>query len=253
MAGPKNSPLAGKVAIVTGGARNIGRGVALALAEDGAAVVVNARMDGEAAAGVVGEIEAAGGRAMAHVGDITDEAVVAAMVEATVKAYGGIDILISNAAFRRQQPFLEITLADWHEILSVPLDGAFLTARACIPHMRNAGGGSIVTLGGVSAHIWTAGRAHVCASKAGLVGLTHALAMEFAAENIRVNCVAPGSIDTARPATAGARPPGMDDKIPMRRQGQVAEITGMIRHLCRPEGAYVTGQTIHVNGGLFLV
>ena len=104
-------PLGGKVAIVTGGARNIGRGVALALAEDGAAVVVNARTDGAAAAGVVAEIESAGGQAMAYVGDVTDEAVVGAMVQATLAAYGRIDILVSNAAFRRQQPFLEITLA----------------------------------------------------------------------------------------------------------------------------------------------
>ncbi len=246
-------PLRGQTAIVTGSARNIGRGIALALAGDGAQVVVNARTDGAAAAAVVAEIEAMGGQAIAHVGDVTDEAAVEALLAATVDAFSGVDILVSNAAFRRQQPFLEISLADWHEILAVPLDGAFLTARACIPHMQRAGGGAIVTLGGVSAHVGTPERAHVCAAKAGLVGLTHALAIEFAADNIRVNCVAPGSIDTARPATAGARPPGMDDKIPLKRKGEVDEIAGMVRHLCRPEGAYVTGQTIHVNGGLFLV
>ncbi len=253
MSNSQQPALAGKVAIVTGGARNIGRATALALAADGARVVVNARQDGAAAEAVADEIKATGGDSLAYIADITDEDAVADLVAAAVARFGRIDILVSNAALRRQQPFLEISLAEWHEILSVPLDGAFLTTRACIPHMIDAGGGTIVMLGGASAHIGTPNRAHVCAAKAGLIGLTHALAVEMAPHNIRVNCVAPGSIDTVRGASAGARPATVTtDTEPLGRTGLPEELAGMIRHLCRPEAAYITGQTIHVNGGIFL-
>jgi len=246
-------PLAGKVAVVTGAARNIGRAIALALADDGAGVVVNAVQDAAAAEAVAREVDAAGGRGLAHIADISDEAAVDGMVRATVEHFGRIDILVCNAALRRQQPFLEISLDDWHHIPSVPLDGAFLCAKAAVPHMIEAGGGAIVTLGGVSAYLGTPGRAHVCAAKAGLVGLTHALAVELAPHGIRANCVAPGAIDTVRGASAGARPGTVNlAGVPAGRMGRPEEIAAMVRHLCRPEGAYITGQTIHVNGGLFL-
>jgi len=247
-------PLEGKVAIVTGGARNIGRAISLALAEDGAGVVVNALRDREAAQAVAREVDAAGGRGLAHIADISDEASVSELIDAAIGHFGRIDILIANAAVRRQQPFLEISYADWRRILSVPLDGAFLCAKAAVPHMIKAGGGAIVTLGGVSAHIGTPGRAHVCAAKAGLVGLTHALAVELAPHGIRANCVAPGAIDTVRGASAGARPGSVSmTGVPAGRMGRPEEVAALVRHLCRPEGAYITGQTIHVNGGIFLV
>jgi len=246
-------PLEGKVAIVTGGARNIGRAIALALAEDGAGVVVNAVRDTAAAEAVAGEVEAAGGRGLAHIADISDEVAVDGMVKATIARFGRIDFLVCNAALRRQQPFLEISLDDWHHILSVPLGGAFICAKAAVPHMIEAGGGAIVTLGGVSAYLGTPGRAHVCAAKAGLVGLTHALAVELAPHGIRANCVAPGAVDTVRGASAGARPGTVTmDGVPAGRMGKPEEIAAMVRHLCRPEAAYITGQTIHVNGGLYL-
>ena len=239
--------------LVTGGSRNIGRAIALALAADGADVVVNAVSDAEAAEAVAREVDAAGGRGLAHIADITDEDAVAGMVDAAAARFGRLDILVCNAALRRQQPFLEIGLADWHRILSVPLDGAFLCARAAVPHMIEAGGGAIVTLGGLSAHIGTPGRAHVCAAKAGLVGLTHALAVELAPHGIRANCVAPGAIDTVRGASAGPRPGSMTmADVPAGRMGRPEEIAATVCHLCRPEAAYITGQTIHVNGGRFL-
>ena len=253
MANNGDGALAGKVAIVTGGARNIGRAIALALAGDGAAVVVNARQDGEAARAVAEEVTAAGGKGLAYVANVTDEAAVNAMAAAAVEAFGGIDILVSNAAVRRQQPFTEMSFAEWREIVGIPLDGAFLCAKACVPHMIEAGGGRIVTLGGMSAHLGTANRAHVCAGKAGLIGLAHGLAQELAAHDITVNCVAPGSIDTVRGTSAGARsrlPGGVS--APLGRRGTPEEIAAMVRHLCRPEGAYITGQTIHVNGGVFM-
>jgi len=243
--------LAGRAAIVTGGARNIGRAICHALAEEGVAVVVNALGDRAAAEGVAAEIKDAGGRAIACLGDVTREADAAALAAAAVDAFGRIDVLVSNAALRKQTPFLEMTLDEWHRVLAVPLDGAFLCARAAVPHMIRAGGGAIVTIGGVSAHVGTRERPHVCAAKAGLGGLTHALAMELAPHGIRVNCVAPGAIDTVRGASAGARPASAPS-VPLARLGRPEEIAAMVRLLCLPDGAYVTGQTIHVNGGAFL-
>lgn len=253
MTGENQPALQGKVAIVTGGARNIGRAIALALGADGANVVVNARGDADAAATVAHEVDAAGGSGLAHVADVTDADAVRAMVAAAVAAFGRVDILVSNAAVRRQQPFLEMSYDDWRQIIAVPLDGAFHCAQACVPHMIEAGGGAIVTIGGISTHIGTPNRAHVSAAKSGLVGLTRALAVELAPHNIRANCVSPGSIDTVRGASAGARPAQMGgNDIPAGRLGKPEEIAAMVRHLCRPDAAYITGQTIHVNGGMFL-
>ncbi len=245
--------LDGKVALVTGAARNIGRAIALALAGEGASVVVNARSDRAAAEAVAEELRGLGVRALPFIADVTDEAAVGSMVAAAVESLGGVDILVSNAALRRQTPFLKMSMDEWREIVSVPLDGAFLTARACVPHMIAAGGGAIVTLGGVSTHVGTRNRVHVCASKAGLEGFTRGRAMELAEHRITVNCVSPGSIDTVRGATAGARPGTMTHAtIPLGRMGTAEEIAAMVRHLCLPEGAYITGQTIHVNGGVWM-
>jgi 3-oxoacyl-[acyl-carrier protein] reductase len=135
----------------------------------------------------------------------------------------------------------------------VALDGAFIVARAAVPHMIRRGGGAIVALSGISTHIGTANRCHVSASKAGLEGLIRALAIELAPHGITANCVAPGSVDTVRGASAGGRPGNLDDaSIPLRRKATVDDIAAMVRHLVGPEGAYVTGQTIHVNGGRYL-
>jgi 3-oxoacyl-[acyl-carrier protein] reductase len=253
MRAKKDGRLAGTAAIVTGSAKNIGRMIALYLAEEGAAIVVNGLTDKPAAQAVAEEITAAGGRAVVQMGDVTQEADATALAETCMSAFGRIDFLVCNPAIRRQTPFLQMSLDEWHRVLAVPLDGAFLTARAAVPHMIRGGrGGAIVTLGGVSAFLGTPGRTHVCAAKAGLIGLTRALAMELAEHNIRVNCVAPGAIDTVRGASAGARPSGMDARAPLRRLGRAEEIAAMVRQLCLPDGAYVTGQTIHVNGGVFL-
>jgi 3-oxoacyl-[acyl-carrier protein] reductase len=144
-----------------------------------------------------------------------------------------------------------MSLAEWREVMAANLDSAFLCARECLPHMGR--GGRIVNIGGLSAHRGAGQRAHVVASKAGIVGLTKALAIELAERGITVNCVAPGSIDTARDANAGAVPPhpqGFD--APLGRQGRPEEIAAMVAYLASDAGAYITGQTIHVNGGLYL-
>ena len=246
--------LAGKVALVTGAGRNIGRAIALRLAADGAAIIVNGRRDAAALDAVVSEINTTGSQAIAALADVTDPGAVARMVADATAAFGGIDILVSNAGLRRQTPFLQMSLDEWREILSVALDGAFILARAAVPAMIPRGGGAIVALSGISTHIGTANRCHVSASKAGLEGLIRALAIELAPHNITANCVAPGSVDTVRGASAGGPAPGnLDDaSIPLRRKATVDEIAAMVRHLAGPEGAYITGQTIHVNGGRYL-
>lgn len=246
--------LAGKVALVTGAGKNIGRAIALTLARDGAKVVVNGRSDTEALEAVAAEIRAGGGEALVQRADVSEEAAVAAMAAEVAARLGGVDILVCNAGLRRQTPFLEMSFAEWREILSVALDGAFLLARAFAPQMAARGGGAIVALSGISTHVGTPNRAHVSASKSGLEGLIRALAVELAPLGIRANCVAPGAVDTARGASAGAMPQslGRDEGIPLRRKASVQEIADVVRLLAGPEGGYVTGQTIHVNGGAFL-
>ncbi|SDF41991.1 SDR family NAD(P)-dependent oxidoreductase [Thalassobaculum litoreum] len=250
--------LDGKIAVVTGAGKNIGRGIALTLARDGAAVVVNGRGDQAAVDGVAEEIRALGGRAFGHLADVADEAAVTAMVERAVSEFGGIDIVVSNAGLRRQTPFLEMGLAEWREILSVALDGAFILTRACVPHMiarsqQGGEGGAIVGLSGVSTHVGTPDRCHVSASKAGLEGLMRALAVELGPHGITANCVAPGAIDTVRGAAAGQMPSTMRAAgVPAGRKGTMEEIAAMVRHLVGPQGRFITGQTLHVNGGAFL-
>jgi 3-oxoacyl-[acyl-carrier protein] reductase len=245
--------LAGKVALVSGAGKNIGRTIALTLARDGATVVVNGRGNQALIDGVAAEVTAAGGKAMPYLCDVSNPDAVAKMVEAITKAHGGIDILVSNAGLRRQTPFLEMSFQEWRDILSVALDGAFLLAKAVAPSMIARGGGAIVGMSGISHHVGAKARVHVNASKAGLEGLVRGLAMELAPHRITVNSVAPGSINTTRGVTAGGRPTNTTiEGIPLERQGTVEEIAAAVRLLVGPEGAYITGQTIHVNGGVFL-
>jgi len=246
-------PLEGKVALVTGAGQNIGREIALTLAGDGAKIIVNGRANEAAVEETVQAITEAGGTAIGHIADVSDPDAVARMVEKAKAAFGGIDILVSNAGLRRQTPFLEMGYEEWREILSVALDGAFILARATAPLMVERGGGSIVALSGISHRVGTLNRCHVSASKAGLEGLIRALSRERAPHGITCNCVAPGAIDTVRGASAGARPSGpAGPNIPIGRMGTVDEIAAMVRHLVGPNGGFVTGQTIHVNGGSFL-
>jgi 3-oxoacyl-[acyl-carrier protein] reductase len=179
--------LTGKVALVTGAGKNIGRTIALDLAAHGASLVVNGRSDRAAVDSVVAEINAAGGQAIGCMADVSDPAQTQAMIDTAVAAYGGLDILVSNAGLRRQTPFLEMSLTEWREILSVALDGAFILCRAAVPHMLNRAGGAIVALSGISTHVGTPQRCHVSASKAGLEGLMRALAIELAPHRITCN------------------------------------------------------------------
>ncbi len=241
-------PLSGKTALVTGASRNIGREICLRLARDGAHVCVNTRQAEAAARAVVAEVEAAGGSASLHMADVTDESAVAAMAEEA----SPVDILVNNAAIRRHVPFLQSTLADWREAQAVILEGAYLLARVVLPSMQAKGWGRIVNMGGVSAHMGMAERTQVTAAKAGLVGFTKGLAKEFGLDGITVNCVVPGLIDTIRDP-GGLRPEQIVAvPIAVGRQGRPEEVAETVVHLCQPTSAYITGATIHVNGGAYL-
>jgi len=247
------SELTGKVALVTGGARNIGRAIASALAAGGAAVMVNARSSRADAEQTVAHIKSAGGRAALHIADVTDPRAVSAMVEAAVAQFGRLDVLVNNAAVRAETPLADMQLDEWRRVLASILDGSFLCAQACLPHMLRAGAGSIVNIGGLTAHIGAVGRAHVVAAKAGLTGMTRALALEFAPHGITVNCVVPGTIDTLRGLPgAPERPAHRQSLPPVGRRGEPDEVAAAVRFLCGPGARYITGQSLHVSGGGYM-
>lgn len=244
-------PLDGRVAVVTGSARNIGREIALALAEDGARVVVNARSSRDEIEEVAGTIRARGGEALAVLADVSDPDQVDRLIAETMRAYGRLDILVNNAAIRREAPIADITLAAWREVLSSILDASFLCSRAAAGVM--AEGGRIINLGGLSAHAGAINRAHVLSAKAGLVGLTKALAMELAPRGITANLVAPGRISTDRSKTGVAHPTHHSQhNSPLGREGTTEDVAAMVRYLAGPGGSYISGQTFHVNGGIYL-
>ncbi|MGA2566910.1 MAG: SDR family NAD(P)-dependent oxidoreductase [Pseudolabrys sp.] len=246
-----SNELAGKVAIVTGAGRNIGRAIALHLAAAGAAVVVNARSNQAEADSVVAEIAAGGGKAMAFLADVGDAAAVEAMAQAALKRFGRIDILVNNASLRREKPIDEMSYAEWREIMNATLDSAFHGVHACLPAMKK-NGGTIINIGGMSAHIGAKGRAHVMTAKAGLVGFTRGLAHDLGVYHITANCVVPGAIHTTRPRTSLNPAHHLTHGTITGEPGKPDDVAAMVRLLAGPGGRNVTGQTIHVNGGAFL-
>ena len=242
--------LDGKVALVTGSGRNIGRATVLKFAAEGAHVIVNARSNQAEADAVVKEAQAFGVKAFSVIGDVGRRDQVEAMVARGLSELGRIDIFISNAAIRPHKPFTELTVEDWEAVRGVVLDAAIYGARAVVPSMVANKYGRILFFTGEGAFVGGSGRAHVSAAKMGLVGLARGLASEFAPHNIRVNVVSPGSIDTSRanPEWYQGRPPSATG-IPLGRQGTVDEIAATCLFLVSDDGGFVTGQTIHVNGG----
>jgi len=243
--------LTGKVAIVTGSGRNIGRAIALALAQAGASVVVNVRSNKAEADSVVREIESGGGKATAVTGDIGEEKTAAMLADAALKNFGRIDILVNNAALRREKPIDQMSYAEWREVMGVILDGSFRCVHACLPALKK-NGGSIINIGGMSAHIGSKDRAHVITAKAALVGFSRALAHDLATDKITANCIVPGAIDTTRPATSPTPAHHLTHGTITGSRGKPEDVAAMVRYLCGPGGRYVTGQTIHVSGGGYL-
>jgi 3-oxoacyl-[acyl-carrier protein] reductase len=242
--------LAGKVALVTGAARNIGRAIARSLAAGGASVMVHARTSRVEAEKTVQMI---GSSAALHLADVTKPEEVQGLVAATVQRFGRLDLLVNNAAVRYETAFASMSFQEWRQVLSIVLDGAFLCAHAALPHLIRAGGGTIVNIGGQTGHKGASERAHVITAKAGLAGFTKALALDLAPHHITVNCVVPGTIESQRGL------PGVPDRPahrrappPIGRRGEPEEIAAMVRMLCGPDARYITGQAIHVNGGGYL-
>jgi 3-oxoacyl-[acyl-carrier protein] reductase len=239
-----------RVALVTGSGRNIGRATVLKLAAEGAHVIVNARSNEAEAEAVAREAQALGVKAIAVVADVGKKDQVEAMAARALSEFGRVDILINNAAIRPHKPFTELTQQDWEAVRGVVLDGALYLTRAVIDSMVQHKYGRILFFTGEGAFIGGSGRAHVSAAKMGLVGFARGLASEFAAHDIRVNVVSPGSIDTQRanPEWYQGRLPSASG-IPLGRQGKVDELAATCLFLVSDDGGFITGQTIHVNGG----
>jgi len=244
--------LNGRVAIVTGAGRNIGRAIALELAAGGAAVVVNTRANRAEAAAVAQEIIETGGAALPFTGDVADAEAVANMVAAAATRFSRIDFLVNNAALRAERPFADMTHDEWRKILDVILDGAFHCVKACLPYLQHSGAGAVVNIGGLSSHTGSKHRAHVVAAKSGLVGFTRALAHDLAEDNVTVNCVVPGLVATARPENVVLPDHHAVHRTLSGRRGSPHDIATLVRFLCGPGARFITGQTIHASGGAFI-
>lgn len=250
-----NKSLAGKTALVTGSGRNIGKAIALHFARAGANVVVNGHRDQTAIDEVVSEIRKGGGKAIACLADVGDAKAVAQMVKKAEDAFGQVDIAVSNVAARGHRAFLETTNEDWSGILNTNLNAAFYLAREVVPKMQAAKWGRIIHIGGedgFAANI--PGRVSNIVAKAGMHALSKALATEFAEDGITVNTISPGYIDTERDWSKYANNPASARiaQIPMRKLGRVEDIAGACVFLAADTGSFITGQVLHVNGGMFM-
>ncbi len=241
--------LRGHVALVTGAGRNIGRAIALELAERGCDVVVNARASRVEAEAVAEEVRKRGVRELAMIADVGRPDEVRRLAERAQAELGPVDVLVNNAAIRPETPFLEITEEAWHRVMAVDLHAAFYTARAFLPGMVARGWGRIINLTGMNAMQGTGTRAHVAAAKHGLWGLTKALAREFGPHGVTVNAISPGPIDTTREdAAADQRIRSQVSRVPLGRLGEPAEIAALCGFLASDAGGFVSGQMIGVNG-----
>ena len=239
--------LTGKVAIVTGAGRNIGRAIALTLAEGGASIVVNARSNRAEAEAVAREIESSGGKALVHIGDVSDPKAVHALAAAATQQFGQIDCLVNNAALRREKSFAEMDYREWREILDVTLDGTFHCVKACLPAIKKSDMGSIVNVGGLTGAMGAPDRAHVVTAKAGIAGFSRALAMELSPYKITVNTLVPAML--ARPDKPNEIPPHPIYRPLLGRAAWPSDIAPLARFLVGPGARYITGQLVNVNGG----
>ena len=241
--------LEGKIALVTGSGRNIGRAIALKLAIQGASVAVNSRRNEVEAREVCEEILAEGGKALPFIADIGIESEVVQMISDIQNSLGNVSILINNAGLRESSEFATMSTQEWKRVVSVNLDGPFYCARAVIPGMLGVGWGRIINVSGLNAFKGHSGWVHVSASKMGAIGLTRALSEEVARDGILVNHIVPGGFDTKREDNKRPTNPSIIPKVPIGRLGKPEEIAETVAFLVSDGANYITGQTIHVNGG----
>jgi 3-oxoacyl-[acyl-carrier protein] reductase len=243
--------LSGRVALVTGASRGIGRAIALKLAAQGATVVAAAREQNAAA--TVEEITAAGGKAEVASVDVADAAAIDALVAGTLERHGQIDILVNNAGITKDQLLLRMKRADWDAVIATNLTGAFALTQAVLKPMIRQRGGRIVCVSSVVGQSGNAGQANYAASKAGLIGFAKSVAQEVASRNITVNVVAPGLIETdmTRAITGDAREEWAA-RIPLKRLGTPDDIAAAVCFLASPEASYITGHVLAVNGGMYM-
>jgi 3-oxoacyl-[acyl-carrier protein] reductase len=241
--------LQGRVAVITGAGRSIGRAMALELAAGGCAVVVNVRANKADADAVVKEIEAGGGRALAAVADVTDAAAVGRMAKAAVERFGRIDYLVNNAALRQEKSIDDMTFEDWRRITGIILDGAFHCVKACLEPMKKSDAASILNIGGLTGAMGSPDRIHVVTGKAGLAGFTRGLAMELSPHRITVNTLVPAML--ARPDAPNEIPKHPLYRPILGRAAWPTDFAPLTRFLLGPGARYITGQIINVNGGTY--
>ncbi|HMN29998.1 MAG TPA: 3-oxoacyl-ACP reductase family protein [Caldilineaceae bacterium] len=245
--------LDGKIALVTGARRGIGRGISLELAREGADIAINDVTDEQQAETVAEEVRKLGRRALVVMADVAQPEQVQTMVARVVRELGGLDILVNNAGVESILPLLEITPEEWERVTHITLKGEFLCAQAAARHMVAAGkGGAIVNIGSVQAGLGLPGRTHYAPSKRGVEALTANLAVELAPHHIRVNCLNPGLIDTDMTSWVMKDAdilPIVLDKIALKRAGQPSEIGHVVAFLASDKASYVTGQSLYVDGG----
>ena len=247
--------LSGKTALVTGAGRNIGRGIALAMAKAGANVVVNTRTNKDEGESVAQEAKALGVDAIAYQADMGDAAAVEGMARAALERFGAVDIVVNNAAARPRQSFLEISIEDWDRIISSNLSGLFYLTRCVVQSMMDRTWGRIINISGTDGLRGRENRAHNVACKSGMIGLTKAMAIEFGHYGITANVVVPGIIDTTRPMEHyPGWPPAQEslNELPVPRMGRSEEIGEVCVFLTKDSASYITGQTLPVNGGWYM-
>lgn len=241
------------VALVTGASRNIGRAIAIHLASRGHDVVVHVGRDRDAGEETAAAVRTAGGQAAVVAADLARPEEIPAMVEAAAGALGRLDVVVNNAAIRPEAAVEQISIEEWRWVMSIGLDAPFLVCQSALSHLARSPAASIVNIGGLTGHTGAENRVHVVTAKAGLVGLTKALAHDFAGQRIRVNCVAPGLIETDRGAAGGHTPAHHASRRNLLgHRGTPEDVAMAVAYLCGPEGRYLTGQTLHVNGGAYL-
>ncbi|MDD6397004.1 MAG: 3-oxoacyl-[acyl-carrier-protein] reductase [Anaerovibrio sp.] len=245
--------LEGKVALVTGGSRGIGRAIALKLAGEGAAVAINYAGNAKAAEEVKASIEAAGGKAMVVQADVSSAEAVDAMVEAVVNELGGIDILVNNAGITRDGLLMRMKEADWDAVINTNLKGVFYCTKAVSKLMMKKRSGRIVNMASVVGLTGNAGQANYAAAKSGVIGFSKSMAKELASRGITVNMVAPGYIETDMTAVLSDKVrEAMISTVPLARAGQAEDVAGAVLFLVSDMASYITGQVINVDGGMVM-